>query len=110
MSRSKLPRMSPSSGPMPPLLVAAVAVLGMSPAGAMAGLDWLSPELRRIEQERQTSQQELATLPPAPTAEVTQRLGWHSDYSAAPDTVEWVELNLGHAERLDAVVLIAPSP
>ncbi|HSI12407.1 MAG TPA: sensor histidine kinase [Chthoniobacter sp.] len=77
---------------------------------AKAGLEWLSPELRQLGDERGALQQRLTTLPPAPEPQVTQRLGWHSDYSASPDTVEWVELNIGHAEPLDAVVLIAPPP
>lgn len=77
---------------------------------AKGGLEWFSPELRRLEEEQGILQQQLATLPPAPEPQVTQRLGWHSDYSASPDTVEWVELNLGREERLDAVVLVAPPP
>ncbi|WP_243838666.1 ATP-binding protein [Prosthecobacter fusiformis] len=52
----------------------------------------------------------LQTLPPAPLPQATQRLGWHSHYSSTQDTVEWIELNLGRTERLDAVVLIAPPP
>jgi signal transduction histidine kinase len=91
-------------------LSAVVIMLAWPLAQAIAGLGWLNPELRRIEDERQALQQKLETLPPAPTPELTQRLGWHSDYSSAPDTIEWVELNLGHAERLDAIVLIAPPP
>jgi len=73
--------------------LAALAGLGVN--DVHAGLEWLSPELRRIEAERQGLQQTLATLPPTPTPQVTQRLGWHSDYSASPNAVEWVELNLG---------------
>ncbi len=108
---AKLPVMlSVTGSAVAPALLAAATLLGMPLASATAGIDWLSPELRRIELERQSSQMELASLPPAPSPQLTQRLGWHSDYSAAPDTIEWVELNLGHAERLDAVVLIAPPP
>lgn len=80
----------------------------VAPMPAWAGLEWLSPELRRIEAERQSLEQRLTTFPPAPPPQLTQRLGWHSDYSASPDTVEWIELNLGRAERLDTVVLLAP--
>jgi hypothetical protein len=87
-----------------------LALLGTGPAHAESPLAWLSPELRRIEGERQSLQETLATLPPAPAPQVTQRLGWHSDYSGSPDAVEWVELDLGNAERLDSVVLIAPPP
>lgn len=86
------------------------AILCVGSSAAQAGLEWLSPELRRLGEERESLQQRLTTLPPAPEPQVTQRLGWHSDYSTSPDTVDWVELNLGHAERLDAVVLIAPPP
>jgi signal transduction histidine kinase len=77
---------------------------------AKGGLEWLSPELRRLGEERATLQQRLTSLPPAPEPQVTQRLGWHSGYSTSPDTVEWVELNLGREEWLDAIVLIAPPP
>lgn len=90
--------------------ILAMAVLLCAGGQALAGLDWLSPELRQLGEERTTLQQRLTTLPPTPEPQVTQRLGWHSNYSASPDTVEWVELNLGHAEPLDAVVLIAPPP
>lgn len=85
-------------------------ITGVSVTNAWAGLDWLSPELRRISTERSVLERTQATLPPAPVPQLTQRLGWHSDYSASPDTVEWVELDLGRAERLDTVVLIAPPP
>jgi len=99
----------------PPCLVRSIifalaGFLCMGSSIAQAGLEWLSPELRQLGEERETLQQRLSTLPPAPDPQVTQRLGWHSDYSTSPDTVDWVELNLGHAERLDAVVLIAPPP
>lgn len=52
----------------------------------------------------------LASLPPAPEPQVTQRLGWHSEYASSADKTEWVELNLGQAQAIDAVVLIAPPP
>jgi signal transduction histidine kinase len=89
-------------------LLAVMAGLGAN--DVQAGLGWLSPELRRLDAERQTLRQTLATLPAEPAPQVTQRLGWHSDYSASPETVEWVELTIGHAEPLDSVVLIAPPP
>lgn len=71
---------------------------------------WFSPELQRLEIERHALEQTLNTLPPAPVPHLTGRLGYHSSYSNSSDTVEWVELNLGHAEPLDAVVIIAPPP
>ncbi len=95
---------------LPPLSLALGVMVASFMTPARAGLDWFAPELRRIEAERASLQDKLASLPPPPAPQVTQRLGWHSEYSTAPDTVEWVELNLGHAERLDTVVLIAPPP
>ena len=93
-----------------PTILAMAALLCAGVQEVKAGLEWFSPEIRRLGEERETLQQRLTTLPPAPEPQITQRLGWHSDYSASQDTVEWVELNLGHAEPLDAVVLIAPPP
>ncbi len=52
----------------------------------------------------------LASLPPAPEPRVTQRLGWHSEYATSADKTEWVELNLGQAQQVDAVALIPPPP
>lgn len=79
-------------------------------SGVLAFLSWLSPEQRGIEGRREELQERLAALPVAPVPQVTQRLGWHSLYSSSPDTAEWVELNLGQAQKIDAVVLIAPPP
>lgn len=80
------------------------------PSFAASPLRWLSPELRRIDTERQALQKTLATLPAAPAPQVTQRLGWHSLYSTSPDTLEWIDLNLQSPTPLDAVVLTAPPP
>lgn len=92
------------------LLLGAGPMTSAADAETSSSLSWLSPELRRLQTERQSLQQTLAGLPPAPTPEITQRLGWHSDYSASRDTVEWVELNLETPEALDSIVLIAPPP
>jgi len=82
-------------------------VLSLSLAAfAGASLSWLSPELRQIEVEQHSLELALATLPPAPTLQLTQRIGYHSGYSSTPDTVEWVELDLRREEALDAVVLV----
>jgi signal transduction histidine kinase len=70
---------------------------------------WI-PEIRALEAERAALQQKLSAMPAAPEVQLTQRLGWHSTYSSTPDKAEWVELNLGQAQRIDAVVLIAPPP
>jgi signal transduction histidine kinase len=70
---------------------------------------WI-PEMRALAAEREALQAKLSSLPAAPEVQLTQRLGWHSNYSSSPDKAEWVELNLGQAQKIDAVVLIAPPP
>lgn len=70
---------------------------------------WI-PEMRALEIERAALREKLGTMPAAPEVQLTQRLGWHSVYSSSPDKAEWVELNLGQAQKIDAVVLIAPPP
>lgn len=70
-------------------------------------VSWLSPQVRRLEAERQEVARSLATLPPAPVPALTERLGYHSGYSTSPETVEWVEIDLGIEETLDSIVLVA---
>lgn len=70
---------------------------------------WI-PEMRALAAERTTLQEKLSAMPAAPEVQLTQRLGWHSEYSSSQDKAEWVELNLGQAQQIDSVVLIAPPP
>lgn len=70
---------------------------------------WI-PEIRALEAERAALRMKLGGLPAAPPVQLTQRLGWHSEYGTSETKTEWVELNLGQAQALDAVVLIAPPP
>lgn len=70
---------------------------------------WI-PEVQALENQRVALQQLLTDLPAAPPVQLTQRLGWHSEYASSEAKAEWVELNLGQAQALDAVVLIAPPP
>lgn len=79
----------------------------MAARGEMA--EWI-PEMRALEKERSALQQKLSSMPAAPEVQFTQRLGWHSEYSTSRDRAEWVELNLGQAQQIDSVVLIAPPP
>lgn len=66
--------------------------------------------MQALETQRTALQLQLATLPAAPPVQFTQRLGWHSEYGTSEAKAEWVELNLGQAQAVDAVVLIAPPP
>ncbi|OYW30459.1 MAG: histidine kinase, partial [Chthoniobacter sp. 12-60-6] len=66
--------------------------------------------MRALAAERTALQEKLTAMPAAPEVQLTQRLGWHSEYSSSQDKAEWVELNLGQAQQIDSVVLIAPPP
>ncbi|OYW75163.1 MAG: histidine kinase [Verrucomicrobia bacterium 12-59-8] len=66
--------------------------------------------MRALAAERAVLQEKLSAMPAATEVQLTQRLGWHSEYSSSPNKAEWVELNLGQAQRIDAVALIAPPP
>jgi hypothetical protein len=55
---------------------------------------WI-PEMQALEAERCDLEEKRATLPATPPVQLTQRLGWHSEYSTSADKAEWVELNLG---------------
>jgi hypothetical protein len=70
---------------------------------------WI-PEMQALETERVRLEEKRAALPATPPVQLTQRLGWHSEYSTSADKAEWVELNLGQAQKIDTVVLIAPPP
>jgi len=92
---------------LPSWLAAALLVWGQ--AACADGLSWV-PEIKALEAESEAVQQQLATLPVVPPAQLTQRLGWHSEYATSEAKAESVELNLGQPQALDAVVLIAPPP
>lgn len=91
-----------------PLGLLALACSGVPSRADM--LSWLSPEMRQIDATSVELQKQLTNLPPAPVPQATARLGWHSEYAASDTQAEWVELNLGESQVLDAVVLIAPPP
>jgi signal transduction histidine kinase len=79
-------------------------------AAADAGENWvrlLSPEMRQLNVEEQTLRTQMRTLPPAPTREVTARLGYHSGYSGNQDSVHWVDMDLMRTHEINAIVLIA---
>lgn len=88
-----------------------LCVILLLPGGRASGgiASWI-PEMRALEAKREALEQKLAGLPAAPPVQLTQRLGWHSLYATSEEKSEWVELNLGQAQVIDEVVLIAPPP
>lgn len=88
-----------------------ILLLAISPARAEAGwleqaARWSSPELRRLDRAQRKVETSLARLPAAPSRNLTERLGFHSGYSSAPDTINWVEFDFGQAEAIDAIVIV----
>lgn len=78
----------------------------ISVSGAESLFTWISPELRRLQDESRALAAVVASLPPAPLPRLSERLGYHSGFSSSPDTVEWVEMDLRQEADLDAVVLV----
>jgi signal transduction histidine kinase len=95
------------------LLSGAMLALGLaaSVADAMPGIEtaarWLSPKFRSLDEARRSLEQQLGTAAPEPPRNLTERLGFHSGFTARPDQEEWIRVDFGVAERLDAVVLVA---
>ena len=65
-----------------------VLLLGARVARA-DGWGWI-PEIRALEAERAALRMKLAGLPVAPPVQLTQRLGWHSEYGTSETKTEWV--------------------
>ncbi len=85
--------------------LAAGAAEAMSETEAFAR--WLSPELRSLDEARRSLVQQLGTAAPEPPRNLTERLGFHSGFTPAPEGKEWIRIDFGAAERIDAVVLVA---
>jgi signal transduction histidine kinase len=81
--------------------------LSLTAAVAEGGLmHWLNPELARVEHELATVGRELGSQTPQIPAQQSQSLGFHSGFSRERDRERWVQVDLGHPRRLDALFLI----
>jgi hypothetical protein len=68
-----------------------------------------SPEFRRLDDRR--AQLQRSPLPKLPPSCVSPSLGYHSISRVNADTTEWVQIDLGSSQPLDAIVLVpAASP
>ncbi len=65
----------------------------------------LSPTYRQLSQRAQGLQKELATLPPTPVSQQSERVGWHSRFAPNPNVTKWLQIDLGRVQPFDAVVL-----
>ena len=82
------------------------ALLGTTVARAGVPWAWLNAELTGIEQQRDKLQARLAALPPSPAAQPHEHAGFHSGFAPRPDSIRWVQIDLGAEYALDAVVVV----
>lgn len=76
--------------------------------GADAGwLDWLNPELRRLERERASVVQELEQLGIPSVGQTVDQFGYQHPFRSRPSaTPAWVHIDLGQSRSIDSVVLV----
>lgn len=67
---------------------------------------WLNAELEAIERQQHALRAELAALPSSPTAQPHEHAGFHSGFAPQPDSIRWVQIDLGAEHTLDAVVVV----
>ena len=67
---------------------------------------WLNAEVTAIKTRQQQLRTELAQLAAAPSAQPHEHAGFHSGFAPQPDSIRWVQVDLGAEHRLDAVVLV----
>jgi signal transduction histidine kinase len=82
------------------------ALLGTTVARAGVPWAWLNAELAGVEQQRAQMQAQLAALPSSPTAQPHEHAGFHSGFAPQPDSIRWVQVDLGAEYALDAVVVV----
>jgi len=75
---------------------------------AHAGAPWalLNAELADIKRQKESLHAELAALPPSPTPQPHEHAGFHSGFAPRPDSIRWVQIDLGAEHAIDAVVVV----
>ena len=78
---------------------------GVSVPGEIARI--VHPKYRALDGRRRSLEAELLKLYPAPQTEQSTRIGWKIfGYGDSMPPQQWVEIDLGHAQMVDAVALI----
>jgi signal transduction histidine kinase len=87
------------------LALGCAALSAAEPVEALARLT--SGELRTHDERMAALRAELDRLPPAPSDQSTERIGWHSSYASANSrSSKFIAIDLGGTENFDAVVLV----
>ena len=69
-------------------------------------LEWLNPQLSTLDHREHELHTQLAKLPALPAPQPQEHAGFHSGLAPQPDSVRWVQIDLGSECPLDAVVVI----
>jgi signal transduction histidine kinase len=69
-------------------------------------LEWLNPELARVDREFRRIGRLLEDRPGGPVAQQGESLGFHSGFSGEQDRERWVQVDLGRPKNLDALFLV----
>lgn len=89
--------------PLKELLLSIVIATAVQAGGPWA---WLNGEIRKVDKQRQALESELEALLAYPQPQPHERAGFHSGFAPRADVVRWVQVDLGVAQALDAVVLV----
>lgn len=66
----------------------------------------LDRSYRQLTELESALRAELATLPPLPSAQQSERIGCHSTFSTSPIATKWIEVDLGSVQSFEAVVFV----
>jgi hypothetical protein len=82
--------------------------LWLATTAAQAGVPWawLNAEAAVIGKKQNQLRVELEQLVSAPSAQPHEHAGFHSGFAPQPDSIRWVQVDLGAEHRLDAVVVV----
>ena len=67
---------------------------------------WLYPQLSSLDHRQHELNAKLSKLPALPAPQPQEHAGFHSGLAPQPDSVRWVQIDLGAEYPLDAVVVI----
>jgi signal transduction histidine kinase len=82
------------------------ALLLTTPVLGGAPWSWLNGKIVTIERQQEQLRSQLRALPPPPGVQPHEHAGFHSGFAPQPDSIRWVQLDLGVEHALDAVVVV----
>ena len=83
-----------------------IALLTTTAAHGGVPWAWLNAEVGLIERQQEHHHAALSQLPPAPAPQPHEHAGFHSGFAPQPDSIRWVQIDLGAEHQLDAVIVV----